>query len=261
MSDDDELPPEDEGGGDAWLVSYADLMTLLFAAFVVLYGIKPEGRSMEILGVVSRIREAFVDIPDVIPEEQAKGPIKNGIFAFKFFKGDQMNKPIIKKFRRNTNVTNVINVEFNQAKELMRMLKVIPDKQESSKGHKRALEVDEQGFTMRLFGTYFYERGKYRLKRDSLAKVRQIGLFLKDLDRTIVIEGHTDSEPFGRYDNWEISALRATYIAKFFSNEVGFPPDRIKVSGYADKKPIADNKTESGRKVNRRVEIKVEYGD
>ena len=40
-----------------------------------------------------------------------------------------------------------------------------------------------------------------------------------------------------------------------------FSPKRVKTSGYADTKPIASNDTEAGRKLNRRVEIKVEYND
>ena len=52
-------------------------MTLLFATFVVLYGIKPEGETLTILGIASSIREAFMEVPDSI-NEPAKGPLPHG---------------------------------------------------------------------------------------------------------------------------------------------------------------------------------------
>lgn len=259
--EEEEIPPEECAGGEAWLVSYADLMTLLFAAFVVLYGIKPEGRSMEILGVVSRIREAFVDVPDVIPEEEASGPIKEGVEAFKFFKGDRMNKPIIKKYQRATNVTNVINKDIVQTKKMLDILNLVPLDPKTGKPESKIIEETEEGFKLRLFASYFYEPGQVRLKRQARKKVIQIGRFLKELERPIAIEGHTDGKPSGKQDAWQVSALRAAYVANLLKTELDFPMERIKVAGYADTKPIADNGTPEGRRLNRRIEIKIEYGE
>ena len=81
---------EDEGGGAGWIVSFADLMTLLFAAFVVLWALKPEGvgDAVKIIQATSAIRATFSDTPDVIPDDRRVGPLVEGKSSFQFFKGD-----------------------------------------------------------------------------------------------------------------------------------------------------------------------------
>ena len=252
---------EEGGGGGGWLVSYADLMTLLFAAFVVLYGIKPEGETKEILGVTSSIREAFVEVPDEIPEEARKGPIKKGIAVFKYFKADQLRPPIIKRYRRNIVPLRIINKDFELAKSVVNLM---AEKKVKGRNKEKAAPVtihrDDHGFTIRLVSSYFFPSGAYRMHQRALAKVRKIGETLKDIGRPIVVEGHTDDvPPSGTLSNWELSALRAAYVVRYLVDNVGFPAAKASASGYADKKPLVANDTSEGRKMNRRVEIRIRY--
>ena len=85
---------------------------------------------------------------------------------------------------------------------------------------------------------------------------------LKDAkDHDIVVEGHTDNVPLSsalrqRFpSNWELSTARAAAVARFFQQEVGIRPERLSVRGYSFYRPIAPNKTEEGRRQNRRIEI------
>lgn len=79
--------------------------------------------------------------------------------------------------------------------------------------------------------------------------------------RTIRIEGHSDSVPLGpglrdRYpSNWELSASRASAVARLLIDRHGFPPDRFEVAAFADSRPVASNQTNAGRSQNRRVDI------
>lgn len=71
------------------------------------------------------------------------------------------------------------------------------------------------------------------------------------------MEGHTNSIPISTEkfpSNWELSTARASSIVRYFIAK-GINPERLKVSGYADTKPIASNATPEGRAQNRRVEI------
>ena len=94
---------EEEGGGGAWIVSYADLAILLFAAFVVLYGITPQGKSMEIIGIASSIRESFIPIPDEIPERLRTAERFDGKMSFVEATRDSTINPAIKKYNRVEN--------------------------------------------------------------------------------------------------------------------------------------------------------------
>ena len=86
----------------------------------------------------------------------------------------------------------------------------------------------------------------------------------------IRVDGHTDDVPLskkGRFkNNWELSTVRATNVATLMMEKVGFNPERIAISGYADTRPKQSYVTENGnrksgrdlqkaRKANRRVEL------
>jgi len=79
----------------------------------------------------------------------------------------------------------------------------------------------------------------------------------------ITIEGHTDNTPINTYrfpSNWELSAVRASTVARLFIDS-GVRPDRLTAAGYADQRPVADNAAEAGRGRNRRVTILLESHD
>ena len=261
---------DDEEGGEGWIVSFADLMTLLFAAFVVLYGLKPEGigDAVKVITATAAIRQTFNETPDVIPEDARTGPTEQGKAVFEFFKGDQINKPIIKRYRRSENVLNIINKDMMQIKRVIDLkLQDETEKsqkkvQDDSQNQGVSVHRDTNGYVVRLLSSYFYGPGEYRVKRKDLYKLKELGKVIKSQNRKISVEGHSDNIPQrGQFTNWELSALRASYIARYFINEIDFAPDRVKASGYADTKPISSNSTPEGRRLNRRVEIRVEYDE
>ncbi len=71
------------------------------------------------------------------------------------------------------------------------------------------------------------------------------------------IEGHTDNVPIksARYpSNWELSTARALAVLHL-QTEMGVAPENISAAGFGEFRPKADNKTEEGRRLNRRSEI------
>lgn len=89
----------------------------------------------------------------------------------------------------------------------------------------------------------------------TLAKVSKV---LAELaDRRFLVAGHTDNVPIKTdqfANNWYLSTARAVSVVEFMIAQ-GFPPERLAAAGYADKDPVAKNKTAKGRQRNRRIEI------
>ena len=88
--------------------------------------------------------------------------------------------------------------------------------------------------------------------------MQSIGEILKQYDRSIRVEGHTDNVPMNTFlypSNWELSTARAVNVVKFLIEEVGISPVRLSAAGYGEYHPIADNDTAENRQKNRRVDV------
>lgn len=84
--------------------------------------------------------------------------------------------------------------------------------------------------------------------------LNSVGLVLKEYDKTYVdVLGHTDASGSDSY-NQGLSERRAKSVANILMNE-GIIPERLVVRGLGETFPIADNSTENGKSLNRRVEI------
>ena len=72
---------------------------------------------------------------------------------------------------------------------------------------------------------------------------------------TVEVSGHTDNTGV-KQKNLDLSKNRAKAVLDYIVLQ-GIPTTKITAKGYADSQPIADNKTEAGRKQNRRTEFKI----
>ena len=83
---------------------------------------------------------------------------------------------------------------------------------------------------------------------------------MRDGVKQVVIDGHTDNVPTKTAmfpSNWELSAARASSVARFIIKKMRFNPKFLVVSGYGAERPIKANTTDDNRASNRRVEVKV----
>ena len=106
-----------------------------------------------------------------------------------------------------------------------------------------------------------FASGSAKVTDDGVRVLSELGPVLASLEsREFQVGGHTDNKPISpklskRFpSNWELSGARAINVAKLLI-ESGVPDKHISATGYADTQPVADNDTEEGRALNRRIEI------
>ncbi|SMF32228.1 OmpA/MotB family protein [Pseudobacteriovorax antillogorgiicola] len=251
---------------ERWLVSFADMMTLLFAVFVVLYALKEEGaKDSQVEQAAASIQEAFNEVMEEIPENRRVGPTDTGFGIFENMKGDREEPHEDNKFPGSSDYSQIIGREMKKVSELidLRLYGNQRFRELQAKGQARIISIhrDRDGFRVRLLASHFFNPGSYKIKNKKvLDELEEVARVMQELNRPITIEGHTDNVPFnGEGSNWDLSALRASNVLKFFIRKTTFDPTKLSAAGYADTRPVASNATAESRGLNRRIEIKVHY--
>ena len=249
---------------ERWLVSYADMVTLLFAVFVVLYAIQIAGQKKD-KTVAGSMQESFnKPLEDIPIDRRVPGSQEAGKGVFANFRGDTIRPPMIEKLP-SVDKLAIINEEMKQAKiEIERLYGPNKFRGADKPGFERIIEVKrtEKGFKLTLMGRYFYKPGGTKISRNSIPELDHVIKTLRKLDRPVTIEGHTDSmKPAGKLDNLSLSSVRAANILTYMMQEHSFPVSLLSIAGYGELKPVASNGSSVGRALNRRIEFHVEYDD
>jgi chemotaxis protein MotB len=133
-------------------------------------------------------------------------------------------------------------------------------KSEISRGQITISELKGK-LTVNMVDSILFDSGKAEVKKGGLEILGKVISILKDVkDKSIRIEGHTDNVQISRAlaqrypTNWELSAARATLIARYLQDE-GIGPGQLSAAAYGEWKPVAENDTPEGRAKNRRIEI------
>jgi chemotaxis protein MotB len=121
-----------------------------------------------------------------------------------------------------------------------------------------AVERRSQHVVLAFAEQIMFDSGQARLKESVRPVLSKVADFIaRNPHLTVEIQGHTDDRPIHnkRYaSNWELSADRATQVAKMLV-EMGIPPAKVSTRGFAEYHPVQGNESEADRVRNRRVEI------
>jgi outer membrane protein OmpA-like peptidoglycan-associated protein len=120
-----------------------------------------------------------------------------------------------------------------------------------------AVKEESRGLVITLSGSVLFRSDEAGLLPEATTRLGQVtDALMSTKERTILIEGHTDSQGADAY-NVELSQRRAEAVRTFLTSR-GYDASRIRAVGIGEARPIADNTTAEGRANNRRVEIIVE---
>lgn len=121
------------------------------------------------------------------------------------------------------------------------------------------IRVDKTVVFINLSDKMLYESGSYNITsraNEVLGKIAQIVQSRPDLE--VMVEGYTDNVPISTAcvkDNWDLSVLRATSVARALQTQHGVDPDRLIAAGRGQYNTLATNDTAEGRATNRRTRI------
>ena len=98
-----------------------------------------------------------------------------------------------------------------------------------------------------------FEINQKTVQREAEEKIDKVGIFMRKYPKTTaVIEGHSD-EVGSAPDNMKLSERRAEGVVTYLVDKGGVARSRLKAVGYGETRPIADNRTEIGKRLNRRI--------
>ncbi|MBI3014743.1 MAG: OmpA family protein [Candidatus Tectomicrobia bacterium] len=240
-----EEAPENQ---ERWLVSYADVITLLFAFFVVMYSIS-EVNAKKLKRVGSSFQAAFNFIglagqgkASIFPAEQKQQAVSLplGEKAAGRGEGEGGYDVILAQIQNEIFKTLREEIQVRKIRDLAR------------------LRVDERGLVVSLAASEFYRPGETTLVPNLVPVVDKLAEILKPLKIPIRIEGHTDNTPVltkAYPSNWDLSTARAVNLVRYLSERSGIDPRRLSAAGYGEFRPLVSNDSEEGRGMNRRVDI------
>lgn len=225
--------PPKAGNHERWLLTYADLITLLMIFFLIMYTIS-NVNSKKFAQLSNSMSQAFLG--------QASGKLVG-----------EAGPAVITGAGATATKAEMENMK--KAKEQI-------DKFIEEQGLKGKLTVDqeERGLVISLKEALLFRLGSADLTPAAQQIIQSVGQILISMPNQLRIEGHTDNLPIHTVQfpsNWELSTARATNVVKFLITQVGIEAAKLSATGYGEFRPIAENTNEQGRAQNRRVDIVV----
>lgn len=257
---------EEEEGGEAWLLPYSDLMTLLLAVFIVLFAVsKVDQSKAEELAIVFQegmmsgsegiFSEGGDSILSPITDETGEGAQEQESSATNHSEETTASG-------ENESLSQEELDSYLSAYELANLeeIKQQLDTMFAEEGMSTVIStnIDTRGLVISLSNAILFDSGSAEIKPENESTLMHIGKIINTLDYYIRIEGHTDNVPINSTvypSNWELSTARASSVVRLFVDQCSVSPEKVVAVGYGEYKPIADNSTDEGRAKNRRIDI------
>jgi chemotaxis protein MotB len=260
---------EEHENHERWLVSYADMVTLLMCLFIVLFAISQVDKA-KFAALASGLSTSFGAPINALPGKTPEGSILDSLPAPADIAAGLAPQNPASQSQVDTAAAQAAVQRAQQVKqeaqtsydELARARDRI-DAALTAAGYPGAAryQIDERGLVVHVVSDgVLYDAESAALRADGVRVLNAIAPTLTSLPNQIRIEGHTNSIPVtpgGRYpSNWELSTDRATTVVRYLITR-GLPPTRMSATGYADTQPLVPNTDPSSVSVNRRVDVVV----
>jgi chemotaxis protein MotB len=251
---------EEHENEERWLVSFADMMTLLFCLFMVLFAI-------------SSVNTSKFEALQLALQDAFSGKILSGGKAVMTTGSTESTSPSTPEPPLPA-IQPVVAINQTASQSSAEAAKKAQKEQEDFKRLKRRIdelakaagvaanvrtEIRLQGLVIELLtDKVFFASGSARLHPSATRLLEKVaGVIAGEARHPVVVEGHTDSQPIatGQFpSNWQLSGDRAAAVVQNFAAN-GVLERRLSLTGYASERPKATNATPQGRARNRRVDV------
>ncbi len=227
----------EEHPDERWVISYADLVTLLFGFFIILYA-TADANEVKMEALSRGLAEAF------------NVGVSEGTGEDSFFEGGSGIIP-------ERNEAGSLDFDLERIRQLIEQRSV----QAGVEGQ-IVVSRDEDRITIRLADNLVFPSASADIRNEARQLLAIVAAAVNQTGNEIRVEGHTDNIPLttAKYpSNWELSSARATAVLRLLTEELGVDPARAFAAGYGEFRPVASNLTPEGRALNRRADIVLLY--
>jgi chemotaxis protein MotB len=256
------LPPSEHGkpkkltNHERWVISYADLLTLLLAFFVVLYAASSRD-DHKLDEEAASFVQAFHGTPIAIAASPSgsRGVMKH--------LPSPVPRPIAAPASADSKIPKAMTHQLEEEilslqkvqEKLHALLQPLIDKNQVT------IRNEPLTLTIQLDASVLFPSGQATLKPPAETLLTQVAASLTQLPApfTIVVQGYTDNQPIATAQfssNWSLSAERAVRVVELFGRQ-GVNGTQLAAQGFGEFAPVASNSTDAGRAQNRRVVVVV----
>lgn len=220
---------------ERWLLTYADLITLLMVFFVLLFSMSTTDKR-KFQELAASLHQAFN--VNVLSGSQPSVIAAGGAPISVSTQEQQDYQQVLARVK-----------QFEQSNN-------IPTAQIST-------QVTSEGIAVTISGVLLFYNGTDQIKPDGMTLLAQLGAYLATIPNPLRVEGHTDDIPVqsAQYPtNWELSAARAVAVTRYLAERANVAPQRLSAVGFGQYQPIVPNDSRVHREENRRAVIVILYG-
>jgi len=237
----------EEHHDERWLITYADMITLLMAFFIMLFAMSQidlaKFKAFQ-AGVASHF-----DKPAKVLKGGTGVLLGNGGEA-------EAERQVAELLSDKAKLDQA--VERNRRD--LASAKARIEKELTARGlrERARFSIEQRGLVVTIVSDeVLFDLGSAELRPVGAQVLGVVAATVARMPNRVLVEGHTDNRPIsGRYpSNWELSTARASAVVRYLSTRHRIRPARLSAAGYADQHPAAPNDTEQNRQRNRRVEI------
>ncbi len=227
---------------ERWLVSYADMITVLMCLFIVLFAMSSVDQQ-KFEQLANSLATGF-GVTDVGSIDTAEGVV--------------VPEEMVDAKDVGFSDLQLAIQEVDRLRDLMEQIDV--SLTANGLAHTVEYELNERGLTVRLIGSEtFFNDNSIALSKVAVRVLDSVAPVLSGSPYQVSVEGHADKRqavyPFAT--NWELSSGRSTQVLRRLVEAGGVPPQRIASTGYGDARPIAVGDSPAELAKNRRVDIVV----